>query len=411
MRITGNQIFLRGLNNIMRQQVVTAKLQNEVSSGKKVQYPSDDPIAAAKIDLMNQRINYGQRLEKNRESAQGVLQFEESILSNSSTVLQRLRELQVQAGNGSMTDKDRKALADEARTLLDQLQGLANTQDSNGNYLFSGSKSTAQTITRDASGQYVYNGDQTQRFQPISSGLQTAVSDNGADLFMRIPNGNGRFTVAETATPNTGDVSATSGSVVNNAAYVVDDYTIQFVLNSQNQLVTMISGTTSGNVIPATGLPDDAPLYSSGSAITFNGMEVTLTGTPNPGDAFAIEPSSNESIFSTVNKMIANLNRPFTTPNDKARVQTENNQILEQLDTSLGHVLDFQAQVGARMNQLEVAENVNKDLIDISTQSLSQLEDVNMEEAIVQLNFQKMYLEIAQKTFVSIQGLSIFNYM
>ncbi len=396
---------------MLRQQAETLRLQQQISSQKKVEYPSDDPIAAARIDLMKQRISYGERLQRNNEAAQGTLKFEESVLSNGVNVLQRLRELQVQAGNNSLTENDRKALADEAEVLLNQLQGLANTQDSNGNYIFSGSKSSAQTITRDVSGQFVYNGDQTQRFQTITSGLDVALNDNGADLFMRIPNGNGRFTVAETATPNTGNAVATSGSVVDNAAYIADDYTLQFVLNTANELVVMVSGVASGNVIPPSGDPDDAPLYTSGATISFNGLELTVTGTPSAGDSFAIEPAASESIFSTVANMIDNLRQPFSTPTQKAHTQTRNNQILEQLDSGLGNIIDHQSKVGARLNQLDVAEKVNIDLVDISTETKSGLEDANLAEVAVALNLQLTYLQIAQQTFASIQGLSAFNFI
>ncbi|STX47801.1 flagellar hook-associated protein 3 FlgL [Legionella hackeliae] len=274
MRISTNQVYMRGLNNMLAQQVETLKLQQQLSSQKKLQSPSDDPITAAKIDLMKQRINSTDRLQQNRDAALSALSYEESTMSNVINVLQRVREIQVQAGNTSLSEADRKALSEEAQSLLEQLQGLANTQDSNGYYLFSGAKTSTQAITRDASGQFVYNGDETQRFQSISGGLNVAVNDNGSDLFMRIPNGNGYFTVSQPATPNTGSGAVNSGTVVDIAAYVPDDYTLQFVLNTSNQLVVMVSGLNSGPVIPPTGLPDDAPLYQEGAAVTFNAFRL-----------------------------------------------------------------------------------------------------------------------------------------
>ncbi|KTC77973.1 flagellar hook-associated protein FlgL [Legionella brunensis] len=411
MRISTNQIFMRGLHNMLAQQVETLKLQQQLSSQKKLQSPSDDPISAAKIDLMKQRINGTDRLQQNREAALGALSFEESTLSNIINVIQRVREIQVQAGNSSLSEADRKALGEEAKSLLGQLQGLANTQDSNGYYLFSGGKTATQAITRDINGQFIYNGDETQRFQAISSGLDVAVNDNGSDLFMRILNGNGYFTVGPTAIPNTGSAAVNSGSVVDVAAYVPDDYTMQFVLNSQNELVVMVTGLSSGSVLPTTGNPDDAPLYQEGTTVTFNGIQVTVTGMPAVGDAFTIKPSENESIFSTVDRMVTNLNRSFLTTTDKAVVETENNQLLDQLDAALDNILAYQAQVGARLNQLDVADQVNGDLIQTSQETLSSLEDVNLPEVAVKLELQRIYLEAAQQSFARIQGLTIFNYL
>ncbi|WP_232220606.1 flagellar hook-associated protein FlgL [Legionella tunisiensis] len=139
---------------------------------------------------MRQRINAAERMQQNREAAVGALTFEESVLGNTIGVIQRLRELQVQAGSTALSEADRHALGEEAKNLLDQLLGMGNTQDSNGYYLFSGSKTATQPFTRDVNGEFLYNGDETQRLQTISGGLKIATNDNGSDLFMRILNGN-----------------------------------------------------------------------------------------------------------------------------------------------------------------------------------------------------------------------------
>lgn len=409
MRISTNQIYLRGLNNMLTQQTLLNKYQEQLSSQKKVQTAADDPIAAAQISLMRHRIDSTTQLQKNRNSAESALSLSEGVLSNGVNILQRVRELQVQAGNNSLSDADRKALAGEARVLLDQLFDLGNSQDSNGNYLFSGSRTEAAAFSRGANGQYIYNGDDTQRFQAVSSGTTLATNDTGSDLFMRIKNGNGVFTVSETG--NAGTVSATSGSLINSSAYIADNYTVQFALNSSNQMVYLVSGVSSGNVIPPTGNVDDAPLYESGSTVSFNGMEITLAGEPVAGDSFSVMPAANESIFSTINRMIDNLNRPCSSPSDKASIVTENNQILEQLDSGLGNFLNFQAKAGARLNQLQIIEQLNGDVIETSTTTLSSLEDTDIGEAIIKLNQQMIYLQTAQQTFVKIQGLSAFNFI
>ena len=181
MRISNNQMFLSGLNSMLKQQNRLLELSQQLSTGKKIQTPADDPIAAARIDLMRQRIELSERLQSNRQAAEGTIRFEESILSSTVNVLQRLRELQVQAGNDSMSEADREALAKETENLLEQLQGLANTKDNHGYYIFSGSKTSTQPITRSGN-IFSYNGDDTRRFQDITSGLQVALNDTGLDL-------------------------------------------------------------------------------------------------------------------------------------------------------------------------------------------------------------------------------------
>lgn len=411
MRITTSQIFQRGLSNLLVQQAKTLKLQQQLSSQKKIQYPSDDPLVAIQGDLLRQTINFTNSYQQNRQAAEAAISFEESILSNSIAVLQKIRELQVQAGNNSLSLPDRQAIAAEAQSLLNQLQDLGNSQDSDGHYIFSGSQTTTQPFTINASGQYVYNGDETQRFQVISSGMQVALNDNGSGIFMAIPNGNGFFTVAQTATPNTGNSYASTGSVVDATAYVPDNYTIQFVLNSSNQLVVMVSGAASGPVLPPDGNPNDAPLYQDGGAIDFNGIELVISGTPQPGDAYAINPAQNQSIFTTIAQMVANLGNPFVTAADKAATQTINNQIMEEIDAALTNILTFEGQLGARLNQVDLADQINSDIIGVSQETLIAVEDVNLAEVAVQLNLEEVYLQAAQQSFARIQGLTMFNYI
>lgn len=411
MRISTNQIYERGLNNLITQQQRAANLQERLSSGLRVESPQDDPIATAQIELMNQRIGTTELLQKNRQNAVSALSLEEGILGDTVTTLQRLREIQVQAGNGALSESDRKSLGIEASTLLSQLQNYANSKDINGSYMFSGGKAETQPISLNASGQYVYNGDATQRYQSVSSSLQIAINDSGDNVFMRIPSGNGTFAISSSATPNAGTASVSTGSVVNSAAYVPDDYTMSFALNSQGNLVVMVTGATSGNVIPATGLPDDAPLYQEGVAVNFNGMDMTISGAPLPGDSFSITPSQNESIFSTVQNMITNLNQPFGTAVEKAATITENNQILAQLDGAINKVLECQSEVGSRLNQLDFADNVNTSLLLVSKEALKKLREIDPIAVATEYNIQLINLEAAQKSFVRLQGLSVFNYI
>lgn len=411
MRISTNQMYQRGLNNILDLQQRVMKLQDQQSSGLKVLSPSDDPVASAQIELMKNRIGSTELLQKNRQTVESALSLEEGILSDTINSLHRLREIQIQAGNGALSEEDRKTLAVEATSILSQLQDYANTKDANGNYMFSGGQSTVQAISINSSAQYVYNGDSTQRLQAVTHSLKVATNDTGDNVFMRIPNGNGIFTVNQTATPNTGSGVVSTGSVVNASAYVPDNYTMSFALNSQGKMVVMVSSTASGNVVPPTGLPDDAPLYQDGSVVNFNGMELTVSGTPAPGDSFAINPAKNESIFSTVQRMISNLNKPYKTSVEKASTETENNQLLSQLDKAFSHISNVQADLGARLNQLASAENANQNLLDTSNAALKLLREIDPYQVASELTLQLYNLQIAQKSYVQIQGMSLFNYI
>jgi flagellar hook-associated protein 3 FlgL len=411
MRISTNQIYQRGLDSLLAQQERSSNLENRLSTGVRVATPSDDPIASAQIELMNQRISTTLLLQKNRQNAVSALNVEESVLTASIGAIQRLHELQLQAGNAAGSPADRQALAAEIKEILNQLQDFANTTDSNGNYMFSGGQAATPAISVNSAGQYVYNGDSTQRFQAVAGSLQIAINDTGDNIFMRIPNGNGTFTVKSTSIPNTGTGSVTTGAVVNPSAYVPDNYTMSFATNSSGQLVVMVNGTASGNVIPPSGLVDDAPLYQEGSVINFNGMEMTVNGAPQAGDSFAIAPSQSESLFSTVQRMIANLSLPYDTATQKAATQTENNQLLAQLDSALSNISNFVSNLGSRQNQLDSADTINSNLLLASQEARKALREIEPNTVATEYNLQLLNLQVAQQSFVRIQGLSLFNYL
>lgn len=412
MRISTNQIYRNSIDSLLLKQAQVAKLQEQLDENfLKVRYSSDDPIAFAQIELMNQRISFTELLQKNRESADSALSMEESVLNDCTTSLQRLRDIQVQAGNATLSEEDRKALAIEATIILNELVDYANTKDINGDYMFSGGQTSTLPFSMNASGQYVYNGDSTQRFQLVGSSFQMAINDPGDGLFMRIPNGNGQFAIKQTGTLNTGTASVNAGSVSTPSAYVPDNYTMSFALNSQGNLVVMVSGAASGNVIPPSGLPDDAPLYQEGMTVSFNGMEMVVSGTPAPGDAFLITPSQNESVFATIQDMINNLNQPYSTAAQKAAATTVNNQLLAQFDSALSTILDARANLGARLNQLEHADVANTDLIEQSKITLKRLQEVDPIVAASEFKQELYNLEVAQQSFVMIQGLSVFNFI
>lgn len=411
MRISTNQMYQSGLNCLLSQQERVNKMQEQLASGVKVRFASDDPIAYSQMEWMSQRINSTELLQKNCMNAENALNLEEAILNECVSSMQRLREIQVQAANGTSSESQRQAFATEVTDIMHQLQSSANTKDNDGNYLFSGGQTSTQPFSLDASGNYVYNGDSTQRFQLIAGSLQIAINDPGDGIFMRIPGGNGSFSVSPTAAPNTGTAYLTTGSVTTAASYVPDDYTMNFALNSAGSLVVMVSGTASGNVIPPTGLPDDAPVYEEGMSVNFNGMTIQVAGKPEAGDAFSITPAKNVSVFETIQGMIDNLNLPYNTATDKAAAVTVNNQLMAQLDSALKSMTTTISTLGARLNQVAYSSESNQDLVDTSKITLKYLSEIDPITVATEFNQELINLQAAQQSFVRIQNLSVFNYI
>jgi len=408
MRISTNQIYARSTNNLLDQQAKLNQLQNQLN-GTRVNSPSDDPIASAQIELMKQRLNSAQIYQNNSQNLNNALNLQDGVMGSTVSSIQSLMTLQTQAQNGVLSKSDRQALGVQAQKILDQLVGYGNSTGLSGEYIFSGSKSDTAAISRTYNSStnsydYSYNGDDKQRFQAISDSLQVAANDPGDGLFMNIPAGNGSFSIKQTANPNNGTVVASAGSVSDPLAFTPGDYTITVNTAIPPNNVTILDN--GGN--PVTGSPFT---YQSGEAISFNGMTITLTGAAADGQSFSLKTGENDSLFSTVQRMVDNLNAPYDTTAEKAAIQTENNQIFMQLNNSLTHFSNARADLGSRVNQLTSMGDVNDKTNLINQEVITQLQSSDIISVTSQFQLQLVSLKAAQQSFVQIQGLSVFNYI
>jgi flagellar hook-associated protein 3 FlgL len=401
MRISTNQIFEQSVSGMLDQQAQVAKTQSQISSGRRVLTPSDDPAAASRILDITQAIETTQQYQGNNDVAKTRLGLEDNALSSVGNLLQRMRELVLLANNDSQTNESRHAIAQEGRQRLQELVGLANAKDSNNEYLFAGYKGITTPFTANGAGGYDYNGDQGQRFLKAGPSLQVAVSDSGAEVFQLIKNGNGAFTTAD-------GLSNTGSAVINaaglNGAFVPDTYTLAFAQTTPTSPITYtVTGAASGVVASGN--------YTSGATITFNGAQVNVAGAPADGDTFTVSASTNQSMFATVTNFINAIETNVSDPASAARLHNAMNRALSDFDQSLGNVLETRATVGTRINSLESESDANGSLILQLQKSLSDVQDLDYAEAISRLNQQLLSLQAAQQAFVKVQGLSLFNYL
>ncbi len=235
-----------------------AKTQTQLSSGQQIQNAADDPVGMAQVNQLGSQMSASQQYSTNGNAVNTNLQLEEQALTDATNVLQSARDLAVQANNGSLTTADRQEIATQLQQLLQDLIGIGNRADANGNYLFGGYSDTTQPFAQSAGG-VSYAGTQGVRQVQISANHCVSAGDSGASVFMNIPAGNGTFTTAAAAA-NSGTASIDGGTVTNAAAWVPDTYTITFTSPTQYQVVN------SSNAVVASGS------YTSGQAIAFNGI-------------------------------------------------------------------------------------------------------------------------------------------
>jgi flagellar hook-associated protein 3 FlgL len=156
----------------------------QLSTGKKILTPSDDPVAAARSIDLNQGIKQTEQYQSNINAARQRLDLENGVLQNTTDVLHRIKELGVQGLNATNSPSDRIIIATEMESLNEHLVGLANTRNANGEYLFSGFKSATQAFSKNTvSGGYTYAGDANQRTIQIGETRQIADGDPGINVF------------------------------------------------------------------------------------------------------------------------------------------------------------------------------------------------------------------------------------
>jgi len=183
MRISTSWAQQLGVNSMLAQQARLSQTQMQLSLGKKVLTPSDDPVAATRIIDLNQGIRQAEQYQNNINAARQRLSMEDGVLQGAVDVLHRIKELGVQGLNATNSQNDRIAIAVEMEELNRQLLGLANTRNANGEYLFSGFKTDTPPFSKNSAGGYDYAGDRNRREIQIASDRRITDGDFGEAVF------------------------------------------------------------------------------------------------------------------------------------------------------------------------------------------------------------------------------------
>ena len=416
MRISTSQIYKQGIRPITDHQAKLSKIQTQISSGRKILEPKDDPTNSARLMELHKQLTMNDQYGRNITLANGRLAAEEGAMQESGNILQRARELTINAHNAALTVENRQAIATEVVQLRQQLQDIANTKDSEGAYLFAGFKEQSQPFTSISGGDVSYNGDQGQRLLQVGPSRQIAVGDAGDDVFMLIHNGNGQFRTDLNAS-NTGNGTISVGSVTDPVAFqnqfMGHQYKVGFTVvpdpaNSLKTITTFDIRDEANNLLTPPGASQP---YTSGQTIAFRGVEVAVEGTPATGDSFVVKPAENQSLFKTLDNLIIALGISDSKDNTRAVLNQSLDNALTDIDQGMLHLNQVRGKAGSRMNSLDAQDAVNQ-TFDVQLQSLmGDIGAVDYAEAASQMNAELLGLQAAQQSFVKIQNLSLFNYL
>jgi flagellar hook-associated protein 3 FlgL len=395
MRVSTKTFQLQWLSGFNQRQVELLDIQRQVSTGRRLATAKDDPAGAAQVVLLEQGLERLENYSANAETARRRLSLGENALNDSTDILNRVRELAVQAGDGAQSPESRASIANEARELLRNLLDVANSQDGEGRYLFGGNRVKALPFAANGSN-FTYQGDSGGSAQRIGDNRVVEEGLSGAQVFAAIRNGNGTFSVS--ADPgNNGSVAYSAPFINDPSAWVADNYSLVFTTPDTYEV------TDSSGVVVQSGS------FSPGDSISFAGVGITLTGEPEAGDQFSIKPSANQSVFDTVQKFIDALDRDTSSVPGKARTYSALNSSLTDLDQALGSISDARSILGSRLSVIDQQLESNVELDLQYKQTISTVRDVDYASAISELEQQLLGLEAAQKTYSRTRAFSLFS--
>ena len=186
MKISTGLYFDRSTQQLSGVQSRLTKVQEQLSTGLQIVKPSDEPDKASLVTRLEGELARQASYQETLKSVNVRLTAEETALKNTSDVMYRIKELAVQAASDTVSAQDRQGIALEISTLREQILTLANSQDSNGNYLFSGSKAGEPAFSKDALGRVRYDGDQARMQVNVGDNRRMNLNMPGSDAFSRI---------------------------------------------------------------------------------------------------------------------------------------------------------------------------------------------------------------------------------
>ncbi|CAM3441444.1 flagellar hook-associated protein FlgL [Parendozoicomonas haliclonae] len=383
MRVSTTQFSNMMMTVMQRQSSNLARTFDDISSGKRIQQPSDDALATVKIQHFNKEIASLEQYVSNVNQLQGTLQQEDTLLANMVNVVQRTRESVLLAGNGAYDESNLKSVAGEIDEQINELVSLANYRLADGQYMFAGNSTQNEPIQE--SGRYYYQGDDKQRMVAISTSTKVASNDPGFDIF---------FDKGARIDAGATNVSEAQGYSITDNSRFTEVASIELNFDGTNW--TAIPTDWQGNTLPA------EPVTVTGSQLDINGIAtVDLDGIPTAGDSFTIQ---NMDIFTALTRLSDALN-------GNGDLQQEINTALAVVDQTISSLGEAQTNVGGRLNMLDSTLNSHQDVILMDQVLKAELEDLDYSEAISRLNLQETALQASQQAYMKIQGLSLFNYL
>ena len=407
MRVSTAQFYLQSALQMSSKTSDVNEQMAYLTSGKRVLTAKDDAIQYGTLVGYKESLANIEKYQRNITQAESHNTLQEIVFADSDLLLDKIKQDMLLANNGRLSTEDLESLAKETRNNFNQLLDLSNTQNTNGDYIFSGYQTEQKPFSQQVDGSVIYNGDTGVNELQVSKNLNVATNQTGDAAFLNVANAIGDFKAIYAT--NTSGVAIESANVTNRETYntspLPHDYKFTFAAVTNDLTVTDSVGSIVFPTPPSIPVP-----YTAGDTISFDGIDVTLSGNPLPGDSFTISEEENISVFSTINDAIAWMESGVVSSNQEKH-QVDYNSILNQLSSAMTHITSRRVDSGVRLQVLESQKSRHLDSELNIASGQSAIEDLDFAKAISEFEQSKIALQASQQAFSKVQGLTLFNYI
>lgn len=365
MRVTQSMLTNSNLSYISNNYERLGKIQDQLNTGKKITRPSDDPVIAMKGIRYRSQLTEVKQFYRNLTEGFTWLENSDSALGETTQVLERVRELTVQASNDTYDASARESIAKEIDQLQKHLASVANTKVGE-NYIFNGTDTGFESVKENS------------LFVEFST-FQADIAANAVDPLTNQPIDPENFVVnyqghtfqydKDNSTANNLVYKSTAGTTI-----TIDITTGDITNKYKNSM----------NVETEEPINVDNLAIANKNAVSKNTQDfevevmkgVKIPVNVRPQDAFSIELFSG---IESIKKMLVN-------PDTKG---SEITKALESLDVLFNGVVSTRAELGARQNRAELVENRLREQQTTAEKTVSDNEDIDFEQAIIELTTQE----------------------
>ncbi len=413
-RVTNSMMTTTFINDIQRNLKKTTELQHQISTGKKVNNPSDDPIGADRILDYRQIVGQTEQFMKNVDDADTLASNIDTVFGNMEDILLRVRDLSVRASNEAVNNQqDLDAIAGEIDSLIMELVNQAN-QKFDGKYLFSGNKTTTTPFVARTYVDFTYGGVATAAGNPPVPPLALNMASYTIDGAVRTSQA---ITDASSVTEIVIVDSSGNRNVLTPADFAIDPATNQITVNnlpvnlaSTDKIEVHFSKVVSVEYQGNAGIKEVQISNGSQVGVSYIGASADQSVQSSVFGKYSSSGNETASVeaFQKLMDLRDNIYKYKNVPNGNLDDITTG---IDDVDSIRENITTVRSEQGGRVNRLELAKNRLSSIKINTTALMSAREDVDMAEAISNLTLAQNIYEACLGAGARIISTTLLDYL